>query len=86
MVEDNLPLLALPEDNSDRKLLAQQQQQDNTLAGCRGDTDEGENGYSLEEGPLVHKVDDVLGQPVMQVVLPQPRKMNLLELACLVGI
>ena len=85
-MEDDLPLLSLAEDNSDRKLLAQQQQWDNNLAGCKGDTDEGENGYCWEEGLLVHKADDVLGKPMMQVVLPQPRKMNLLELACLVDI
>ena len=72
MVED-LPLPALAEDNSDRESLIQQQEEDTTLANCRRYADTGKRVYYWDKGLLVHQADDILGQPVIQVILPQLR-------------
>ena len=69
-------LPALVEDNPNREGPIQQQQEDTTLADCRRYTDTGERRYYWDKGLLVLKADDVVGQPVTQVILPQARRKN----------
>jgi len=83
-VEDNTPedvdSLPIGEVEADATALLMEQEQDPTLATCWTQAQAGKGGFVVHKGLLYH-CDQVEGQAVCQLCVPQGRRDNILQLA-----
>ena len=77
----DLPVPELTEDPSDKAALIQEQQADDTLKDIRVWAAVGERGYGFVEGVLVHKATLDTGDLVSRIVVPKPRRKQILKTA-----
>ena len=78
---DEWPVPDLANDDSDRQELMKQQREDKTLESARQWADKGEKGYSYLDGLLVHTMESEQGDLWRRLVIPQPRRKDILRLS-----
>ena len=76
-----LPPAQLPENNTDRELLAKQQLRDHSLHSLREWADKGKNEYSWKDVVLVHTLEDEGGETSVHIVVPVDRRTQVLRLS-----
>lgn len=79
--EENWPVPSLSIDDSDRKTLISQQAADESLKALRQWAQDGEKGYSFQDGVLIHTLDSKHGELWKRVVIPACRRKEILRLS-----
>ena len=77
IVDVPLPVLV----NSDSDCLVVEQQADATLKPLCVLASKLEKGYSFQDGILVHTTSDGLGESLVRILVPKPRRLGVLDLA-----